>query len=202
MNLTTLESVLLLLGNTSEETEEDTQAQLEAKIAEVSARAATFCGRTFEKAELVSYHNGGGRYLYLSVLPVAEIAEIVWAPDWDWDAGMVYGASDFALIGGGMVGCKSGSWPSGDKAIRVTYTAGYDPAPAEEGEPDEDYTPIPADLEGAICRQVVYEWRRRNDPGLNSVSLPDGTINKMQVDEWLDDVEKTLRRWPYRVRPG
>jgi hypothetical protein len=82
----------------------------------------------------------------------------------------------------------------------VTYTGGYDPAPAYgEAEP-EGYVPIPADLEGAVCQQVAYEWRRRNDPGLQSVSLPDGTINKMQVDEWLKSVEQTLRR--YRVRPG
>jgi hypothetical protein len=32
------------------------------------------------------------------------------------------------------------------------------------------------------------------------VSLPDGTINKMDVGEWLESVEKTLKR--YRIRPG
>ena len=201
MNLTTIDSVKRLLGET-DALDADVQAQLEAKIAEVSARAATSCGRAFEKVERVSYHNGGGRYLYLTETPVAEIVEVLWAPDWDWDAATVYGDSDYALLSGGMVGFRCGCWPQGAKSLRVTYTGGYDPAPGEAEEPPEGYTPIPADLEGAICRQVVYEWRRRNDPGLSSVSLPDGTINKMQVDEWLDDVEKTLRRWPYRVRPG
>ena len=43
-------------------------------------------------------------------------------------------------------------------------------------------------------------WRRRNDVGIRSVSLPDGTINKMDVGEWLEGVKTILNR--YRVRPG
>jgi hypothetical protein len=199
MNLTTIESVKRLLGET-EALDADVQAQLEAKIAEVSARAVSSCNRAFEKVERVSYHNGGGRYLYLSEMPVEGITEVLWAPDWDWDAATVYGAPDYALLPGGMVGFRWGLWPSGDKALRVTYTGGYDPATAEgEAEP-EGYVAIPADLEGAVCQQVVYEWRRRNDPGLSAVSLPDGTINKMQVGEWLESVKAVLNR--YRVRPG
>ena len=111
---------------------------------------------------------------------------------------------NYALINAkaGMIGYKGGGcWPAGAKAYQVTYTGGYDPAPAEGATPDVDYVAIPADLEGAICQQVVYEWRRRNDPGLSSVSLPDGTINKMQVGEWLESVESTLKN-RYRVRPG
>ena len=60
MNLTTLESVIRLLAVASDEMDADTQAQLEAKIAEVSARAAAFGNRTFRREERVSYHDGGG----------------------------------------------------------------------------------------------------------------------------------------------
>ena len=72
VNLTTLESVIRLLAVNLEEMDADTQAQLEAKIAEVSARAVSFCNRTFEREERVCYHDGGGRYLYLNELPVQE----------------------------------------------------------------------------------------------------------------------------------
>lgn len=202
MNLTTLESVARLLGEAVDGLEEDVKAQLAAKIAEVSVRAATFCNRAFERVERLSYHDGGGRYLYLKALPVQEIAEILYSSTWDWGAATVYGPSSWALLDAkaGMVAFKSGFWPEGAGALRVKYNGGYDLAPAPGQEPPEGYTPIPEDLEGAICQQVVYEWRRRNDPGISSVSFPDGTINKMQVGEWLDSVCQTLKR--YRIRPG
>jgi hypothetical protein len=200
MDLTTLASVIRLLEIAEADLTADTQAQIEAGITEVSDRAARFCNRGFQRVERVSYHDGGGRYLYLPELPVQAVSEVLWAPDWDWEAATEYGTDDYALLSGGMVGCRWGLWPQGAKALRVTYTGGYDPAPEDPDDPPAGYVPIPADLEGAVCRQAAYEWRRRNDPGIRSVSLPDGSINKMDVGEWLEAVEQTLRR--YRIRPG
>lgn len=202
MNLTTLASVVRLLEIDPAEMDEEAQSQLEAKIAEISARACGFCNRTFRREERVSYHDGGGRYLHLTELPAQEIVEVLYSFSWEWDAATVYGPSDYALINpqSGLVGFKWGYWPEGAKALRVKFIGGYDPAPGEGETPPAGYTPIPSDLEGAICQQVVYEWRRRNDVGIRSVSLPDGTINKMDVGEWLESVEKTLKR--YRIRPG
>jgi hypothetical protein len=135
-------------------------------------------------------------------VPVQAIKEVLYSFSWEWESAIVYAPSDYALISpkSGMVGFKWIYWPAGQYALRVTYTGGYDLPPADGQDQPAGYVPIPADLEGAICQQVVYEWRRRNDPGLNSVSLPDGTINKMQVGEWLEAVEQTLKR--YRIRPG
>lgn len=201
MDLTTLASVALLLAEDLAQMDPDKQAQLTAKITEVSVRAAKFCNREFERVERLSYHDGGGRYLYLPELPVQSIAEVLYSVEWDWDGATVYGPSDYALLSpkAGMLGFRWGYWPDGANALRVKSTGGYDPAPADPDNMPEGYVPIPADLEGAICQQVVYEWRRRNDPGISSVSLPDGTINKMQVDEWLEAVKQTLLR--YRIRP-
>jgi hypothetical protein len=199
MDLTTVASVQRLLGETGA-LDADVLAQLEAKIPEVSARAATFCNREFERVERISYHDGGGRFLFLTETPVSEIDEILYSYTWDWDAATEYDTSDYALVNAkaGMVGFKGGGpWPAGVKAFQVTYTGGYDES---DNFSAEAYVPIPADLEGAVCQQVVYEWRRRNDPGLSTVSLPDGTINKFQVGEWLESVKATLNR--YRVRPG
>jgi hypothetical protein len=202
VNLTTLESVARLLEVDPAGMEAETRVQIEAGIAEVSARAGNFCNRAFERQERVSYHHGGGRYLYLNEVPVQTIKEVLYSVSWEWEGAIVYAPSDYALISpqSGLVGFKWIYWPSGQYALRVTYTGGFDPAPADPNNPPQDYVATPADLEGAICQQVVYEWRRRNDPGLSSVSLPDGTINKMQIDEWLKAVEKTLLR--YRIKPG
>ena len=63
MNLTTLESAARLLEVDLAEMDGETKAQLEAGIAEVSARAGAFCNRTFQREERGPHHDGGGRYL-------------------------------------------------------------------------------------------------------------------------------------------
>jgi len=54
-----------------------------------------------------------------------------------------------------------------------------------------DFTPA---IERKLCIQISYEFRRRHDAGLSSVSYPDGSVSKYEVGEWLPDVKKTLLR--------
>lgn len=51
-------------------------------------------------------------------------------------------------------------------------------------------------LQRAALKQTAYEYKQRKTPGLTSVSMTDGSINKYQIDEFLKDVEKIL--WRYR----
>jgi len=200
MDLTTLARVKeLLQGDTAPDPEADTI--LAWLITAVSRRAETFCNREFEEKERVEYHDGGGRYLYLRALPVVEIASIKCSETWDWVAASPLSVTSYAFDpGSGLVLYRGGEWPYGEGAIRVTYTGGFDP-PLEEGvELQEGYTSIPADLEQAVCTQVAYEYRRRNDPGLQAVAFPDGSIQKMDVGEFLSTVKNTLLH--YRRRPG
>lgn len=59
---------------------------------------------------------------------------------------------------------------------------------------DDDATSLNAELHGAIALQVTYEFLRRKDPGLSSVTLPDGSIVKYEVREWLPRVRSILER--------
>ena len=74
-------------------------------------------------------------------------------------------------------------------AEMVNYIDDADRFPSDTGG-----TPGP-DLKRACAEQCTYEWKRRNDRGLSSVSFANGSVNKYQVEEWLTKVEKILNRY-------
>jgi hypothetical protein len=195
MALTTLTKAKALL----ELTEDDWDGLITELIGAVSQRSASYCNRDFENKSRIEYHDGGGQYLYLKGLPVASITSIYGSDTWEWDAGNLIPAGDYQLLSAGMVAYRYGAWPYGPKALKVTYTGGYDAFIEEEGSPPEGYNPPPDDLEMAVRTQVAYDFRRRKDIGLESVSFPDGSIQKVNSGEFLPSVKAVLDR--YRIRP-
>ena len=196
MNLTTLAKVKTLL----ELAEPDWDGLITELIGSVSERCASYCNRDFENKSRVEYHDGGGRYLYLMGLPVVgSITSIYGSDTWEWASGDLINADDYFLHTSGMVGYRYGAWPYGPKALKVTYTGGYF-AFYTGATPPEGYNPPPDDLEMAARSQVAYDFNRRKDVGLESVSFPDGSIQKVSSGEFLPSVKAVLNR--YRIRPN
>jgi hypothetical protein len=183
MDLTTLTQVKALL----EQTETDWDALIAEIIGAVSERCASYCNRDFEQKERVEYHDGGGQYLCLKGLPVVSITSIYGSDTWEWEEATLIPADHYHLFSAGIVGYRFGDWPYGPKALKVTYIGGF----TADGLPD--------DLEMAARTQTAYEFKRRRDIGLESVSFPDGSIQKVNLGEFLPEVKAVLDR--YRIRP-
>lgn len=60
-----------------------------------------------------------------------------------------------------------------------------------------DSTAPPLSLQRACLEQCCYEWKQRATPGLTSVQMQDGSINKYQIDEWLKGVKPILDRFKH-----
>jgi hypothetical protein len=195
MDLTTLAKVKALL----ELTETDWDGLITELIGSVSERCASYCNRDFENRSRVEYHDGGGRYLYLRGLPVVgSITSIYGSDTWEWASGDLIDSGDYFLHASGLVGYRDGAWPYGRKALKVTYIGGYF-AFSAGGTLPAGYNPPPDDLEMAARTQVAYDFNRRKDVGLESVSFPDGSIQKVNSGEFLPSVKAALNR--YRIRP-
>jgi hypothetical protein len=204
MDLTTLTKVKALM----ELEETDWDSLLSDLIGSVSERCASYCNRDFESKSRVEYHDGGGQYLYLKGLPVESITSVYGSDTWEWATSNLIPSTDYQLLTAGMLGYRYGVWSYGPKALKVTYVGGYDPfygvgstSPDDEDEdPLTIYTPIPDDLEMAVRSQVAYDFNRRKDIGLESISFPDGSIQKVTSGEFLPSVKAVLNR--YRIRPS
>jgi hypothetical protein len=72
----------------------------------------------------------------------------------------------------------------GRLVIKSQYNGGWDQDTVESG------------LKLALITQIGYRYRRRKDPGLSTVSYPDGSVTKMMnIDQWLPEVKASLNKY-------
>jgi len=157
----------------------------------VSARFELYLNRNLKKESRTEYFQAGGRKYFMSAYPIDStitptvILETtpqtidedfyVW-----WDDGTFEFDYNTSYVG--------------PKQLIITYTGGYPTTTTAIGGTTVSDTLLTSidSLWYACLLQVAYVFRRRQDIGLTSVSMPDGSISSAGGMELLAEVKKIL----------
>ena len=134
--------------------------------------------------------NGKGQIrFFLPDAPVTAVASLkvngtTWAAAADSEGqGYLFDEESVYLVNAGIF------W-RGFQNIVIAYTAGYDPAST-----DWVHMAAIADLKEACARQVVHEYKRREQESDRSKTLGGGETVTFIVDDFLPAVRQTIERF-------
>lgn len=181
MRLAPLNNLKIFLGNPKAEHD----PLLGVLLDSVSVRVERFLNRNLEKAQRTEYFNPGKRRFFLSSFPIDLTAAFTVTVD---SAVKTIGTDYWVWSDSGMIEFSTIPASTNPQSISVTYTGGY-----LAGD-------IPDALQLATIMQAAFLFRRRNDLGLSSVSMPDGSLSVNNPTKLLPEVVDTLKA--YRRTPS
>lgn len=180
MKLISLDSLKTFL----EKTDNQHDAMLTTIIEQVSQALETALNRKLTKAERVEKFNGDRRMYYVSAYPIdtgaalsVSVEGVVKTKDSDYFVDAESGLIEFWLT---TVYTK----PFG---VQITYTGGYTVS--------SDVLAVPDDLKRATMMQCAFDFKRRKDLGLTSVTMPDGTLTTEMPAELLPEVKRIIKTY-------
>ena len=176
MRLASLTDVKIFL----EKTDTNQDSLLALVIERVSSRIEIFLNRNLLKTARTVYRNAGKRNYYLPAYPIDESAPLTVT----YDGTVRTKDTDyFVNANDGLIEFQKAAIPTytDPKEVVITWTGGY----AASGEGATECLNVPLDIQEAALRQSAYNFRRRKDIGISSVSMPDGTVSKSPTDSYL-----------------
>lgn len=184
-DLTTLTAVREALKLPAGSTGDD--AYLTNLIVRVSAYVKTLTGRSLNQTTVTRVYDGtGGSTLDLRDRPIISVTSIHESVDHLFDSTTLVDSADYYVnLRDGLVRrSPGGAWLPWEDSIQAVFVAGY--------------TSIPSDLEHRVIQTVAEDWRTRQNEGLASKSLGDGSV----VYFPSGDRRKALRERfePYSIR--
>lgn len=172
-----------------EKTDTNHDSLLRMIIEHVSSWIELYLNRNLLKASRTVYRDSGKRYYYLSAYPIDEAETLTVVHD---GTTQTKDTDFFVRADDGLIEFQKASIPSytDPKEVVITWTGGY----SASGESDTECLNIPLTIQEAALRQCAYNFRRRKDIGISSVSMPDGSVNKNPIDSFLLPEVKDLLR--------
>ena len=168
-------------------------------IASMTARFEKYChGRRFilNAADETEYFTGCGRYLQLDRYPIVSITSIKQAYDYDFtSATALTEDTDFRIVKKGKAGNKgiiykiNSAWLEKEDIIQVVYKGGFCPAGQTPGAGE---FALADDLREAAIVQSAFDYKRKDDLGLASISAEGGSISKFETYGLLKAVRVIL----------
>lgn len=150
-------------------------------IDHVSARIETALNRNLKKEQRIVYFNAGRRHYWVDAYPIDAVAAITVEVD---GTVKVKDSDYYVWEKEGLIEFQTATSYSKPKQVKITWTGGYTETAGTLAVPD--------DLKKACLMQCAFEFRRRNDIGLSSINIPDGSISVLSPAKLLPEVEAII----------
>lgn len=143
----------------------------------------SYCGRLFSEATGTETVYHIGLTVPLKRLPVTAVTSVT-------VDGVALVSTDYRICGSGIL-LKNGGYSSEVK-VDVAYTGGYTVT--------TNVIAVPDDVKHAALLQLQHEYKRRKEPGANTIETNAGTIRETPL-KLLDYVKEILNRYrhPYTL---
>jgi len=164
----------------------DHDAVLTQILEDVSARMAHALNRELRRATYTEYFRTPCNFLSLRARPVVSVTSITY-----YDTALGSDLYSVNLEYGFVYFIDWVTNVETDRQLKVIYIGGYEYATGVGVE--SELLTATGDLhlvqiQGAVRKQTVFEYSRRKELGLTSVSMPSGSVGKVQPSMWLAEV--------------
>lgn len=185
MKLITRNDLLLYLDNKKDNVHDKL---LDSIIDGVSQRIETFLRRKLTEEERTKVFNGGRKRYLLPAYPIDTGQNIT--IDIDGTTSFVEDTDYFVWDDIGMIEFAGKISNEKPRILSITWTGGYAVT--------NGALAVPGDIKRVCTMQCAFEFRRRRDMGISSISSPDGNITVNRPAALLPEVIATLQPYTYR----
>lgn len=155
-------------------------------VDQVSQRIETALNRKLLKTSRTEYFNGGRRLYYLAAYPVDLATTFTVAVE---NVAKVRDSDYYVDANSGLVEFWLETNFTKPRGVVITYTGGF------ALDTTTQVLSVPDDLKRAALLQATFDFRRRKDIGLSSVTMPDGSVNVESPASLLPEVKSILKSY-------